>query len=400
MPRIILVFGHLPKYVGGKQSSGLSNVMWNLAYHMNLNGGTNFKISFVSTDINFSYTNIKGVDVYGWNFSLLFFFIIRRLDLVLYYLFKSFKVYFRYRLNFFNSFFKFIFFHHSLEKIKPDFIHLHGPISVLNFELMNFDKYKTFLTIHGLSGLDNKIRNHYFNKKLELDLNKKKKLFTSFISKGIISQWIEAYDIPNCEYFSILNSFDSSVFYFNEFEFKLYSNKVKNHIILASIGSLSDLKGQLRVIEALKSFDKKEFKYICYGEGDNKYLNILKNSAKNDIDFEYKGYFKPDDLRKELYNVDFMILPSSSEGFGLVFLESIACGVPVILPKNLPITLENDLLTNENSILLNDDSVESIILCLSKILDLKFNKYRVSNSLSKFSWNDVSIKYLSVLSNY
>jgi glycosyltransferase involved in cell wall biosynthesis len=44
-------------------------------------------------------------------------------------------------------------------------------------------------------------------------------------------------------------------------------------------------------------------------------------------------YFGPatDEQKLELYNLcDVFILPSKNEGFGIVFIEALACGVPVI----------------------------------------------------------------------
>ena len=42
----VLVFGHIPKWFGGKQSSGLSNGMYQLAFNM-ANSCNNLNISLI-----------------------------------------------------------------------------------------------------------------------------------------------------------------------------------------------------------------------------------------------------------------------------------------------------------------------------------------------------------------
>ena len=93
-------------------------------------------------------------------------------------------------------------------------------------------------------------------------------------------------------------------------------------------------------------------------------------------------------------------MPSTSEGFGLVFLESLACGVPVILPKDLPIVGVKDLLHETNCVLLEDNSVEAIKKVIDNILVYKFDKYHISNSVKNFQWKEKAEEYLEKIINY
>ena len=90
-----------------------------------------------------------------------------------------------------------------------------------------------------------------------------------------------------------------------------------------------------------------------------------------------------------------MILPSSSEGFGLVYLESIACGVPVILPKNLPIVQEKGIIQpGVNAVLLESSSADSIAEILPKLKDLKFDHRKVAESIVDYSWDNIAKRYV------
>ncbi len=122
--------------------------------------------------------------------------------------------------------------------------------------------------------------------------------------------------------------------------------------------------------------------------------NVNALARDSEIDFDYLGKMRPDEIRRHLMFADYMIMPSSSEGFGLTFLESIACGVPVILPRDIPIAQERELINEKNSIMLDDCSSESIAKVLMKIEDYHFDKTEVANTISGFSWDDIAKQYM------
>ena len=92
-----------------------------------------------------------------------------------------------------------------------------------------------------------------------------------------------------------------------------------------------------------------------------------------------------------------MILPSASEGYGLVFTESIACGIPVVLPKDLPICEEPHLLSEENSVFLESCASDAIFDFLSKIQSFTFDRKIVADSLPDLSWEKVGLAYCDSL---
>lgn len=97
--------------------------------------------------------------------------------------------------------------------------------------------------------------------------------------------------------------------------------------------STSEFKGQDRVLKALPQVLQKvpHAMYLIVGGGEDLRVNqILKEHpelAKNVI---LTGPVSETD-KVEFYNLaDVYVLPSKFEGFGIVFIESLACGVPVI----------------------------------------------------------------------
>ena len=73
---------------------------------------------------------------------------------------------------------------------------------------------------------------------------------------------------------------------------------------------------------------------------------------------------------EELYAaVDFTILPAHYEPFGLVAIESVQCGTPVIISKYVG---AKDLLSDNECIIIEQINPESIILAIQKAINHKF----------------------------
>lgn len=394
MNKTILTFGHLPSYIGGKQSSGLSNVIWSLANNINKLSSINFKVIIAATDINKSYTEIDKTIIIGWTKFSLLKYALQKPWLLLFYLIKSVKLFFKYKISFFNIFAKLIFYHKTIYEIKPDLIHLHGCSSVIFFEIYKFQKFKKIITLHGISGQDILISKFHNYKKMEQALCCLPISIVFFISSKLMSDWVKYYGIPSWEMKVITNAYNQDFFYYSQAN----DNERTNITTIATVASISELKGQKRVMKALAEVANQNIHYICIGTGTKNDINSLNSySKKNNISFEFTGYLPPSEIRHRLSNVDFMILPSSSEGFGLVFLESLACGVPVILPKSLPIVNENDIINTSNSILLDNENTSSITKVLKDIdkLKFKFNKYEISRSVMNYNWESIAKQYVN-----
>lgn len=91
-----------------------------------------------------------------------------------------------------------------------------------------------------------------------------------------------------------------------------------------------------------------------------------------------------------------MILPSSSEGFGLVYLEAIACGVPVIIPKHLPLAMEGAILNDRNSIKIEDSSSDAIKSVLPTLQGRKWDRKKVAATVISYSWENIAEEYVEL----
>lgn len=92
-------------------------------------------------------------------------------------------------------------------------------------------------------------------------------------------------------------------------------------------------KGHSQVIAAMKylAADLPDAVYLIVGDGDN--LSQLKHDAKSEGVSDrviFAGRASESELLSYFQTADVFIMPSTKEGFGIVFLEAAACGIPVI----------------------------------------------------------------------
>ena len=167
---------------------------------------------------------------------------------------------------------------------------------------------------------------------------------------------------------------------------------------IGTVGALSANKGQLQVIKAVAKLEcKLSITYSCAGLSDKDYLkSLIIHSQSLEVKFEHLGALSPENLRIFYNSLDVLIMPSSSEGFGLVAVESIACGTPVIVPSHLPIVKENGLLNERNTIIINDNSTNEICKGILEFMSRNFSKIDVSESINFITWKQVANKYLDL----
>lgn len=98
-------------------------------------------------------------------------------------------------------------------------------------------------------------------------------------------------------------------------------------------------KGLIHLIEAWETLRPKGWRVIIAGQDDDGFRGEIENAIKQkgmeDL-FLFQGFIS-EEKKWELYReADIFILPSYSENFGLVILEALASGLPVITTTGTP----------------------------------------------------------------
>jgi glycosyltransferase involved in cell wall biosynthesis len=167
-----------------------------------------------------------------------------------------------------------------------------------------------------------------------------------------------------------------------------------DQFIFGIIGRIDRKKGQLLVLESMLKINFNDFHLCIVGnqtanESDT-YFNELKCFVI-DNELENRVHFLPfqSDVATAFSAFDWTILPSDSETFGMVTIESMACGTPV-LGSNAGGTTEL-ILDGKNGLLFETKSSSDLVQKMDFILEkqLSLNKEEIKASILKFDHHTV-----------
>ena len=102
---------------------------------------------------------------------------------------------------------------------------------------------------------------------------------------------------------------------------------VSKPLTVGFVGALSQRKGARYLLGALAAFPRGTVRLIIYTR-----TTVDRDLIRGyeSVDVEIRGGLSDTELSADMKRCDLVALPSIAEGFGLVILESMACGVPVL----------------------------------------------------------------------
>jgi len=171
--------------------------------------------------------------------------------------------------------------------------------------------------------------------------------------------------------------------------------KDKFRIIFVGLASIQ--KGFHYLIEAMELLKNNNIELWHVGNISNE----IKNFDYIKPNIRYLGSKPQNELFKYYNNCDIFVLPSIQDGFGMVILQAMACGLPVICSTNTGI--DNILTKNGEEgfvIPIRDTNaiVERVIeLYNDKELRTKMGNKALKKVQSGFSWDDYGNRYIDFL---
>ena len=163
------------------------------------------------------------------------------------------------------------------------------------------------------------------------------------------------------------------------------------------IGRIHPVKGYDRFLNVVKKLydDGYKDKIVINIIGDGPDFEKIQ-SINNDLNLDVHFWGKMDNPYKELKNMDLLILPSLYEAFGLVALEALILGVPVLATKT---AATEKIVSNEINGLVVDNSEEGIYNGMKDLL-INFGKIeRFKDNLKNYSYDidDIIKKIKNIL---
>ena len=171
--------------------------------------------------------------------------------------------------------------------------------------------------------------------------------------------------------------------------------------VLFSVGGLVERKGYHRIIEIIPKLKRivKDVVYVIVGgssvEGDFSHrleALVCKLGLQEVVRFE--GSRPPDELPVYYSAADLFVLATSNEGWANVFLESMACGTPVVTTDvggNREVVSGKEL-----GIIVPFGDPETLLNAILNALNCKWNREALVEYASERSWEKVADEVISV----
>ncbi len=179
--------------------------------------------------------------------------------------------------------------------------------------------------------------------------------------------------------FKIPYGVDQSFIFQNDRE---YSN---NKLNVLFVGQINQLKGIYQLLEAAKEINNPNISFNIVGSGKEAFKDIL-NKYENYVRFH--GYLYKEKLQKQYESNHIFVFPTMGEGFGLVLLEAMAAGLPVITTRHCG---GADLVEEgKNGYFVNVGDtkalVDKIMWCLNHPEEVERMSFKAIETAKQYTW--------------
>jgi len=286
-----------------------------------------------------------------------------------------------------------------LLKENPDIIHAHGyQVFTTDAALMasKIKKAPLVLTLHGFPrGFEKPANKAYFNLIGKETLKKAKKIISV---SHMVAREFKAIGVPEEKMAIIPNGID-----LEEYKqlpmgdvFRKRLDIEENEKIVLTIGRLEKIKGFQYLIRALPSIIKKvgSTKLVIAGPDFNYGAKLKKLAEETNVQDNviFYGSINGKEKFEAFSAANIVAVPSLYEGFGMLLLEAMAAGKPLVATNTgaAPEIIQN----GKNGILANLGNVEDLAGKVIKLLSDDQLMYLISQESRKtveaFNWEKIS----------
>jgi len=276
-----------------------------------------------------------------------------------------------------------------------DVVHGHEVYGALGYRLSEEKGYSYVYTVHGLAY---NLISREFLKPLAKILHYPERLAVNnadrvvAVSENTRREVLEDYSVEESKVETIYNGVDTEKFSSSQdFENKIlyvgeFLERKGADIVIDSFNEISDVFPEVKLVLVGKGRIEEELREKVSDSGLEDRVDFRKNVSDEEL--------------RDLYSSSVFVMPSKYEGQGIVYVEAMSCGAPVIGCDNsaIPEMIEDGV----NGYLI-DRTSEALSDALESILeddDLRESMGRSSREKAKdFDWNNIAKKTLRLYNN-
>ena len=273
-----------------------------------------------------------------------------------------------------------------LNEVDIDIIHGHYlfPAGAAACEVGSKHKIKTYVTAHGSDMFEMYKKQSFMRPTIKNVLKKADVVFavSNALKQEILDTGVDGIDAKTRLYW---NSVDIDKFSADN------ENLLENHgkPIVLFVGNIIKRKNVNLILEAKKQSNQ-DFELVVVGDGPLKKDLESKVENENISDVRFLG--SRSDVENIIPGCDVLVLPSFSESFGLVLIEALACGKPVIGSNVGGIS---EIITDDVGLLIDPNDSSTLARAIDKVIgDEEFRQNLASNARKRaIDFSKVEIPY-------
>ena len=170
--------------------------------------------------------------------------------------------------------------------------------------------------------------------------------------------------------------------------------------IIFTLGNLVKRKGFNYLIDAMEWICSQRNDVICYiGGAGPEMWRLQKQIDQLHLGKKVRllGSVPSDQVSFWMNACDFFILPSLSESFGVVQIEAMACGKPVVSARNRG--SEEVIVSDDYGLLVDPKDPEDLAEKILTALDLEWNSEKILAYAERFTWKNITREIIAAYQN-
>jgi len=182
-----------------------------------------------------------------------------------------------------------------------------------------------------------------------------------------------------------------------------------NEIIIGAIGRFQPIKGQLKLIKAFEKVNKKIERTrlvlvggCIYNNAEERayYNKCLDFVSENNLSEKVIFLGERKNIPEILKSFDVLVIPSDNESFGMVAIEAMAAGIPVLSTPNDGVS---EILEYKPELIAKTNDVDGLYDLMIKFFDKKTDMESIRSFLERrskrFDIEEIVLKYMNVFKN-